>query len=202
MVKKVWTPARYMILVVSIMFLGMWTVAVVDNTKNGASPTLVLYNIAVAGIFIYFITTLLTPSCMRVVKRYMKYKDLKEVLEKETFQKTDITPPETYDLYISKHWIYINDVYIPRKLILTMSASEGKKGTRIYIETKNGASILFGKVEPTAVKRYIRALKKKLPEITTDTKTLYENYSNLDTKALRKTFEAKTTKESFREYYA
>ncbi len=89
-------------------------------------------------------------------------------------------------------------VYIPRKMITRLSGQESRHYTIFYVQTVNGKEIRIGDVETEEAKRFLKALKRQIPEIKTTPTELYENFG----KVLIDENYKKLSKDQWKEEYA
>ena len=102
--------------------------------------------IVVLICFLYLLYKLLIPKsfrCMTVVKKYLSFRELKNRINNESFSKVVIDEKKSgkIEIYYSSKWIYADEVYIPRKLVLDLI--EERKSLyssfeKLSIATKNG----------------------------------------------------------------
>ena len=89
--------------------------------------------IVVLVCFLYFLYRLLIPKsfrCMTVVKKYLSFRRIEDRINNESFSKVVIDEKKSgkIEIYYSSKWIYADEVYIPRKLVLDLIAE-----TQIFI---------------------------------------------------------------------
>lgn len=73
----------------------------------------------------------------RYISKYYKYKEILEILDKETF-KMHKTFYNKEEFFFSKNWLYIDEVLIPRFLIKEIKIKQSKIYNKICIILKNG----------------------------------------------------------------
>ena len=159
--------------------------------------------------FIYFLLKTAYPpkfECMRVVKRYLSLKELKNFIEQEKFEIFRVENiSDSFELYYSDKWLFINDVYIPRKLILdgvAIKESFYSSFGNIIIMTKNGERIFLAKVKSEEMNKAILQLKKSFVEIKEDINNIKVCRNRLFYKQLKKEFrENISSKEEFIRYF-
>lgn len=153
MIKKIWTWKKIILIIILLMiiivFLKSLNLAFVANELDVA-----LIFLVTSIFFVYFLLKTAYPpkfECMRVVKRYLSFKELKNFIEQEKFEIFRVENiSEPFELYYSDKWLFINDVYIPRKLILdgvAIKESFYSSFGNIIIMTKNGERIFLAKVK-------------------------------------------------------
>lgn len=207
MIKKIWTWKKIILitilLMIIIVLLKSLNLAFVANELDVALIFLVTFI-----FFLYFLLkTAYHPKfeCMRVVKGYLSFKELKNFIEQEKFEVfrvENISDP--FELYYSDKWLFINDVYIPRKLILdgvAIKESFYSSFGNIIIMTKNGERIFLAKVKSEEMNKAILQLKKSFVEIKEDINNIKVCRNRLFYKQLKKEFrENISSKEEFIRY--
>ena len=207
MIKKIWTWKKIILIIILLMviivLLKSLNLAFVANELDVA-----LLFLVTSIFFIYFLLKTAYPpkfECMRVVKRYLSLKELKNFIEQEKFEifrVENISDP--FELYYSDKWIFINDVYIPRKLILdgvAVKESFYSSFGNIIIMTKNGERIFLAKVKSEEMNKAILQLKKSFVEIKEDINNIKVCRNRLFYKQLKKEFrENISSKEEFIRY--
>lgn len=207
MIKKIWTWKKIILitilLMIIIVLLKSLNLAFVANELDVALIFLVTFI-----FFLYFLLKTAYPpkfECMRVVKGYLSFKELKNFIEQEKFEVfrvENISDP--FELYYSDKWLFINNVYIPRKLILdgvVIKESFYSSFGNIIIMTKNGERIFLAKVKSEEMNKAILQLKKSFVEIKEDINNIKVCRNRLFYKQLKKEFrENISSKEEFIRY--
>lgn len=207
MIKKIWTWKKIILIIILLMIiivlLKSLNLAFVANELDVALIFLVTFI-----FFLYFLLKTAYPpkfECMRVVKGYLSFKELKNFIEQEKFEVfrvENISDP--FELYYSDKWLFINDVYIPRKLILdgvAIKESFYSSFGNIIIMTKNGERIFLAKVKSEEMNKAILQLKKSFVEIKEDINNIKVCRNRLFYKQLKKEFrENISSKEEFIRY--
>ena len=207
MIKKIWTWKKILLIIILLMIiivlLKSLNLAFVANELDVA-----LIFLVTSIFFVYFLLKTAYPpkfECMRVVKRYLSFKELKNFIEQEKFEifrVENISDP--FELYYSDKWLFINDVYIPRKLILdgvAIKESFYSSFGNIIIMTKNGERIFLAKVKSEEMNKAILQLKKSFVEIKEDINNIKVCRNRLFYKQLKKEFrENISSKEEFIRY--
>lgn len=207
MIKKIWTWKKIILitilLMIIIVLLKSLNLAFVANELDVALIFLVTFI-----FFLYFLLKTAYPTkfeCMRVVKGYLSFKELKNFIEQEKFEVfrvENISDP--FELYYSDKWLFINNVYIPRKLILdgvVIKESFYSSFGNIIIMTKNGERIFLAKVKSEEMNKAILQLKKSFVEIKEDINNIKVCRNRLFYKQLKKEFrENISSKEEFIRY--
>ena len=207
MIKKIWTWKKIILiiilLIIIIVLLKSLNLAFVANELDVA-----LIFLVTSIFFVYFLLKTAYPpkfECMRVVKRYLSFKELKNFIEQEKFEIFRVENiSEPFELYYSDKWLFINDVYIPRKLILdgvAVKESFYSSFGNIIIMTKNGERIFLAKVKSEEMNKAILQLKKSFVEIKEDINNIKVCRNRLFYKQLKKEFrENISSKEEFIRY--
>ena len=208
MIKKIWTWKKIILIIILLMiiivFLKSLNLAFVANELDVA-----LIFLVTSIFFVYFLLKTAYPpkfECMRVVKRYLSFKELKNLIEQEKFEIFRVENiSEPFELYYSDKWLFINDVYIPRKLILdgvAIKESFYSSFGNIIIMTKNDERIFLAKVKSEEMNKAILQLKKSFVEIKEDINNIKVCRNRLFYKQLKKEFrENISSKEEFIRYF-
>ena len=208
MIKKIWTWKKIILIIILLMIiivlLKSLNLAFVTNELDVA-----LIFLVTSIFFVYFLLKTAYPpkfECMRVVKRYLSFKELKNFIEQEKFEIFRVENiSEPFELYYSDKWLFINDVYIPRKLILdgvAIKESFYSSFGNIIIMTKNGERIFLAKVKSEEMNKAILQLKKSFVEIKEDINNIKVCRNRLFYKQLKKEFrENISSKEEFIRYF-
>lgn len=207
MIKKIWTWKKIVLIIILLMIiivlLKSLNLAFVANELDVA-----LIFLVTSIFFVCFLLKTAYPpkfECMRVVKRYLSFKELKNFIEQEKFEIFRVENiSEPFELYYSDKWLFINDVYIPRKLILdgvAIKESFYSSFGNIIIMTKNGERIFLAKVKSEEMNKAILQLKKSFVEIKEDINNIKVCRNRLFYKQLKKEFrENISSKEEFIRY--
>ena len=53
-------------------------------------------------------------DCMKIVRKYLSFKELKSCIKKEQFNKFEFNDKsDSFSFYYSENWLFVRDVYIP-----------------------------------------------------------------------------------------
>lgn len=142
---------------------------------------------------------------MKIVKKYLSFKELKSYIKKEQFNKFEFNDKsDSFSFCYSKNWLFVRDVYIPRKMILDMVSfkrSLFSPYTFIGIITKNGDFVTIKKVNSDIEKIAVDSLLKNFPEFKNSVDVLKNVFSKSFFKMLKEEFEKEVTdKKDFVEY--
>ena len=142
---------------------------------------------------------------MKIVKKYLSFKELKSYIKKEQFNKFEFNDEsDPFSFYYSKNWLFVRDVYIPRKMILDMVSfkqSLFSSYTFIGIITKNGDYVTIEKVNSDIEKIAVDSLLKNFPEFKNSIEVLKNVFRKSFYKMLEEEFEKEVTdKKDFVEY--
>lgn len=126
-------------------------------------------------------------GCMTVVKKYLSFRELKDQINNESFSKVIIDEKKSgkIELYYSPKWIYADEVYIPRKLVLYLIAERKSLYSsfeKLSIATKNGENIVFAIVDIEEAETIIKSLQGIFEEFTLD----FNNMRKITNRILRK----------------
>lgn len=144
-------------------------------------------------------------ECMRIVKKYLSFKELKSYIKKEQFSKFEFKDKsDSFSLYYSENWLFVSDVYIPRKMILDMVSFKREwysSYADIGIVTKNGDYVTIAKVNSDIQKIAVDSLLKNFPEFKNSVEVLKNVFRKSFYKTLKAEFEKEvTTKKDFITY--
>lgn len=141
---------------------------------------------------------------MKIVKKYLSFKELKSYIKKEQFNKFEFNDESDPFSFYKKNWLFVRDVYIPRKMILDMVSfkqSLFSSYTFIGIITKNGDYVTIEKVNSDIEKIAVDSLLKNFPEFKNSVDVLKNVFSKSFFKMLKEEFEKEVTdKKDFVEY--
>ena len=168
----------------------------------------VLFILVTLMFFIHLFIECAFPKrfdCMKIVKKYLSFKELKSYIKKEQFNKFEFNDKsDSFSFYYSKNWLFVRDVYIPRKMILDMVSfkrSLFSPYTFIGIITKNGDFVTIKKVNSDIEKIAVDSLLKNFPEFKNSVDVLKNVFSKSFFKMLKEEFEKEVTdKKDFVEY--
>ena len=144
-----------------ICILSIWAGLQMLIGGNISASVIVLMAIIFTGLSWDNIRTQIFPKhfkCMSAVTEYIKYKDLKELLEDEKFVPFEFpqdivqvlrehhVKAKQYKIQCSQNWVYAQGVYIPKKMIRGTFAWEGgyNRLDEMAFELIDGAKIEFG----------------------------------------------------------
>ena len=159
MIKKIWTWKR----ISSVIILPMVIFILVSSLRLAVlagEMQVALMFVAALIFFTYLFVGCAYPkrfACMKIVKRYLSFRELKDFIEKEKFNRfvmEDVSDP--FDFYYSENWFFVKEVYVPRKIVLDIIAvnkSLFSPFTVIGIITENGEAVFWHRLKK---KRQIR----------------------------------------------
>ncbi len=90
----------------------------------------ILFGGGMARFFILTTSTALSQvvpkyfACMQVVGLYIRFSDLKDLLENEEFQPVNFPKNRYEDIQVSQNWVYTKGIYIPKKMIIAIFRDE------------------------------------------------------------------------------
>ena len=125
---------------------------------------------------------------MTVVKKYLSFLKLQERINNESFSKVVIDEKKSgkIELYYSSKWIYADEVYIQRKLVLDLIAERKSLYSsfeKLSIATKNrGEDIIFAIVDIEEAEKIINSLQEIFEEFTLE----FNNMRKIQNRLLRK----------------
>ena len=179
MIKKIWTWKR----ISSVIILPMVIFILVSSLRLAVlagEVQVALMFVAALIFFTYLFVGCAYPkrfACMKIVKRYLSFRELKDFIEKEKFNRfvmEDISDP--FDFY-SENWFFVKEVYVPRKIVLDIIAvnkSLFSPFTVIGIITENGEAVFLAQVKKEEADQVTIKLKKEFPEFRCDVQILRE----------------------------
>ena len=207
MIKRIWTWWR----IISVIILPIIILVLACSLKLSFSSGdlgVVLFILVTLMFFIHLFIECAFPKrfdCMKIVKKYLSFKELKSYIKKERFNKFEFNDEsDPFSFYYSKNWLFVRDVYIPRKMILDMVSfkqSLFSSYTFIGIITKNGDYVTIEKVNSDIEKIAVDSLLKNFPEFKNSVDVLKNVFSKSFFKMLKEEFEKEVTdKKDFVEY--
>ena len=207
MMKRIWTWWR----IISVIILPIIILVFACSLKLSFSSGdlgVVLFILVTLMFFIHLFIECAFPKrfdCMKIVKKYLSFKELKSYIKKEQFNKFEFNDKsDSFSFYYSKNWLFVRDVYIPRKMILDMVSlkrSLFSPYTFIGIITKNGDFVTIKKVNSDIEKIAVDSLLKNFPEFKNSVDVLKNVFSKSFFKMLKEEFEKEVTnKKDFVEY--
>jgi hypothetical protein len=207
MIKRIWTWWR----IISVIILPIIILVLACSLKLSFSSGdlgVVLFILVTLMFFIHLFIECAFPKrfdCMKIVKKYLSFKELKSYIKKEQFNKFEFNDEsDPFSFYYSKNWLFVRDVYIPRKMILDMVSfkqSLFSPYTFIGIITKNGDYVTIEKVNSDIEKIAVDSLLKNFPEFKNSVDVLKNVFSKSFFKMLKEEFEKEVTdKKDFVEY--
>lgn len=207
MIKRIWTWWR----IISVIILPIIILVFACSLKLSFSSGdlgVVLFILVTLMFFIHLFIECAFPKrfdCMKIVKKYLSFKELKSYIKKEQFNKFEFNDKsDSFSFYYSKNWLFVRDVYIPRKMILDMVSfkrSLFSPYTFVGIITKNGDFVTIKKVNSDIEKIAVDSLLKNFPEFKNSVDVLKNVFSKSFFKMLKEEFEKEVTdKKDFVEY--
>lgn len=207
MIKRIWTWWK----IISVIILPIIILVLACSLKLSFSSGdlgVVLFILVTLMFFIHLFIECAFPKrfdCMKIVKKYLSFKELKSYIKKEQFNKFEFNDKsDSFSFYYSKNWLFVRDVYIPRKMILDMVSfkrSLFSPYTFIGIITKNGDFVTIKKVNSDIEKIAVDSLLKNFPEFKNSVDVLKNVFSKSFFKMLKEEFEKEVTdKKDFVEY--
>lgn len=207
MIKRIWTWWR----IISVIILPIIILVLACSLKLSFSSGdlgVVLFILVTLMFFIHLFIECAFPKrfdCMKIVKKYLSFKELKSYIKKEEFNKFEFNDKsDSFSFYYSKNWLFVRDVYIPRKMILDMVSFKQalfSPYTFIGIITKNGDYVTIKKVNSDIEKIAVDSLLKNFPEFKNSVDVLKNVFSKSFFKMLKEEFEKEVTdKKDFVEY--
>lgn len=140
--------------------------------------------------------------CMNAVRKYLTFGDLKKYLKEEQFSQF-IFPEssEKVEFYYSDKWLFVNGIYIPRKLILDMvehDKSLYSPYSQLIIITKDGKRTCLAQIKKEEEQEIEAVFRNSFPEFRFDLENLKRSRDVRFYKELRHDFCFRvSTKEEF-----
>ena len=207
MIKRIWTWWRISSIIILSMVIILFAGALFRSFSSGDLVIILFFVVSLIFLIHLFIECAFPKrfDCMKIVKNYLSFKELKSCIEKEQFQKYEFhDSSDSFSFYYSENWLFIRDVYIPRKMILDMVSfkqSLFSPYTFIGIITKNGEYVTIKKVNSDIEKIAVDSLLKNFPEFKNSVDVLKNVFSKSFFKMLKEKFEKEiTNKKDFVEY--
>ena len=207
MIKKIWTWWRIIAVIILPIIILVFACSL-KLTFSSGDLGIVLFFVVTLMFLIHLFIECAFPKrfdCMKIVKNYLSFKELKSCIEKEQFQKYEFhDSSDSFSFYYSENWLFVRNVYIPRKMILDIvSAKEQWYSTYtvIGIITKNGLFVSIAKVKCDVGERAVESLVKKFPEFENSIEVLKNVFHKSFYKMLEEEFGKEVTnKKEFMEY--
>ena len=197
MIKRIWTFKRIILAIIIFMCTIIVTISlqksIMGTDKLQRDFGVALLFIVVLVCLLYFLYKLLIPKsfrCMTVVKKYLSFRELKDRINNESFSKVVIDEKKSgkIEIYYSSKWIYADEVYIPRKLVLIAERkSLYSSFEKLSIATKNGENIVFAIIDIEEAEKIIKSLQGIFEEFTLD----FNNMRKIQNRILRKEIKQK-----------
>lgn len=207
MIKRIWTWWRIICVIILPIIILVLACSLKLSFSSG-DLGVVLFILVTLMFFIHLFIECAFPKrfdCMKIVKKYLSFKELKSYIKKEQFNKFEFNDKsDSFSFYYSKNWLFVRNVYIPRKMILDMVSfkqSLFSPYTFIGIITKNGDYVTIEKVNSDIEKIAVDSLLKNFPEFKNSVDVLKNVFSKSFFKMLKEEFEKEVTdKKDFVEY--
>lgn len=200
MIKKIWTWKRVLSIIFLPMIILLFGVAAMRALLFGGDIGVVLFLSGTTLFCTYLFVECAFPKrfdCMKIVKKYLSFKELKCCIQKEQFHKYEFQDPsDSFQFYYSQNWIFVQDVYIPRKMILDIVSIKEQwysSYTMIGIITKNGCFVLIAKVKCGIEEKAMDSLRKQFPEFENSIEVLKNAHKKAFYKTLGETFQKEVT---------
>ena len=158
-----------------LSIIGLLFVTIFDGERLFDKYPVIIFLVVVFIVLSNILKKMLIPryfKCMEVVSDFISYRDLKEMLKEQKFQKINIYEQENkwkvYGLYVSDLWIYVNGIYIPKNLIqdiVRYSPGLVQGYVEIFFLVKSGKLIELGKIELRLLDSVTEVLKKEFEEL-------------------------------------
>lgn len=154
MIKPIFPKGRLVIAAIMGLFvLFAFALLIVELSQQRLSGILNAALIIVFGG--WSIWSILRPRCLSLVRPYIRYRELKEILCQQHWQ--------TYQtLHYSQKWVYVDDVYLLRVMVKDVLVQKKKKGAQLFLETTNGTKLYITQVQDGSAKSLARQIKKRL----------------------------------------
>lgn len=123
MIKRIWTWWRIISVIILSMVILLFAGGLFRSFSSG-DLVIVLFFVVTLMFLIYLFIECAFPKrfdCMKIVRKYLSFKELKSCIKKEQFNKFEFNDKsDSFSFYYSENWLFVRDVYIPRKMILDM----------------------------------------------------------------------------------
>lgn len=158
-----------------LSIIGLLFVTAFDDERLFDKYLVIIFLVIVFIVLSNILKKILIPrcfKCMEVVSDFISYRDLKEMLKEQKFQKVNIYEQnnkwKVYDVYVSDLWVYVNGIYVPRNLIqdiVKYSPGLVQGYVEFFFLVKNGKLIELGKIELRLLDSVSEVLKKEFEEL-------------------------------------
>lgn len=207
MIKRIWTWWRIISVIILPMVIFLFAGGLLRSLSSD-DLVIILFFVVTLIFLIHVFMVCAFPKrfeCMRIVKKYLSFKELKSYIKKEQFSKFEFKDKsDSFSLYYSENWLFVSDVYIPRKMILDMVSFKREwysSYADIGIVTKNGDYVTIAKVNSDIQKIAVDSLLKNFPEFKNSVEVLKNVLRKSFYKTLKAEFEKEvTTKKDFITY--
>lgn len=207
MIKRIWTWWRIISVIILPMVIFLFAGGLLRSLSSD-DLVIILFFVVTLIFLIHIFMACAFPKrfeCMRIVKKYLSFKELKSYIKKEQFSKFEFKDKsDSFSLYYSENWLFVSDVYIPRKMILDMVSFKREwysSYADIGIVTKNGDYVTIAKVNSDIQKIAVDSLLKNFPEFKNSVEVLKNVLRKSFYKTLKAEFEKEvTTKKDFITY--
>ncbi|WP_274421885.1 hypothetical protein [Blautia sp. XA-2221] len=207
MIKRIWTWWRIISVIILPMVIFLFAGGLLRSLSSD-DLVIILFFVVTLIFLIHVFMACAFPKrfeCMRIVKKYLSFKELKSYIKKEQFSKFEFKDKsDSFSLYYSENWLFVSDVYIPRKMILDMVSFKREwysSYADIGIVTKNGDYVTIAKVNSDIQKIAVDSLLKNFPEFKNSVEVLKNVLRKSFYKTLKAEFEKEvTTKKDFITY--
>lgn len=207
MIKRIWTWWRIISVIILPMVIFLFAGGLLRSLSSD-DLVIILFFVVTLIFLIHVFMACAFPKrfeCMRIVKKYLSFKELKSYIKKEQFSKFEFKDKsDSFSLYYSENWLFVSDVYIPRKMILDMVSFKREwysSYADIGIVTKNGDYVTIAKVNSDIQKIAVDSLLKNFPEFKNSVEVLKNVFRKSFYKTLKAEFEKEvTTKKDFITY--
>lgn len=207
MIKRIWTWWRIISVIILPMVILVFACSLFRSFSSGDLGIILFFVVTLMFLIHLFIECAFPKrfDCMKIVKKYLSFKELKSYIKKEQFNKFEFNDKsDSFSFYYSKNWLFVRDVYIPRKMILDMVSfkqSLFSPYTFIGIITKNGDYVTIEKVNSDIEKIAVDSLLKNFPEFKNSVDVLKNVFRKSFYKTLEEEFKKEVTnKKEFMEY--
>lgn len=197
MIKRIWTWWRIISVIILPMVIFLFAGGLLRSLSSD-DLVIILFFVVTLIFLIHVFMACAFPKrfeCMRIVKKYLSFKELKSYIKKEQFSKFEFKDKsDSFSLYYSENWLFVSDVYIPRKMILDMVSFKREwysSYADIGIVTKNGDYVTIAKVNSDIQKIAVDSLLKNFPEFKNSVEVLKNAPENLFIKRLKQNLKKK-----------
>ena len=178
------------------MYLLIFNILTTEETKG--KYQIVVFLLIILLVLSHILKKVWIPkyyNCMRVVKKYLNYRELKAILAEQELKQIEFNLSGNKwgisNLYISDKWICVDDIYIPRNMIsdlIRYSPGILTGYVQLYFLCKNGMLINLGKISTVLLEGVMKDIKREIPELMFDNSLAQSVFQSSILKEMKREF--------------